>query len=128
MRHKYNKLLELNTGAKKKSVFIRGLLTSLVQSGKVTTTPKRAKVLKAEADSFFFRLVNYFDKYDEKAAKREAVRYVKSVIYGNEDWKKVIEQLLPKYLEEKRKTSFVSDYKVGFRKGDSVEKIMIELL
>ena len=127
MRHQQNKLLELNTGAKSKWVFIRMQLSSLIRAWKITTTPKRAKVLKAFTDEFFSRLLSFDAKYDEKAAKREAIKYVKSVVYGEEEWKKVIETLLPKYREEKRASVFTTSYKLGFRVGDAAAKIMLKL-
>lgn len=127
MRHQQNKLLELNTGAKSKWVFIRMQLSSLIRAWKITTTPKRAKVLKAFIDEFFSRLLSFDAKYDEKAAKREAIKYVKSVVYGEEEWKKVIETLLPKYREEKRASGFTTSYKLGFRVGDAAAKIMLKL-
>lgn len=128
MRHQQNKLLELNTGAKSKWVFIRMQLSSLIRAWKITTTPKRAKVLKAFTDEFFSRLLSFDAKYDEKAAKREAIKYVKSVVYGEEEWKKVIETLLPKYREEKRASGFTTSYKLGFRVGDAAAKIMLKLV
>ena len=127
MRHQQNKLLELNTGAKSKWVFIRMQFSSLIRAWKITTTPKRAKVLKAFTDEFFSRLLSFDAKYDEKAAKREAIKYVKSVVYGEEEWKKVIETLLPKYREEKRASGFTTSYKLGFRVGDAAAKIMLKL-
>ena len=127
MRHQQNKLLELNTGAKSKWVFIRMQLSSLIRAWKITTTPKRAKVLKAFTDEFFSRLLSFDAKYDEKAAKREAIKYVKSVVYGEEEWKTVIETLLPKYREEKRASGFTTSYKLGFRVGDAAAKIMLKL-
>lgn len=62
-------------------------LTSLVKNGKITTTPKRAKVLKAYADSFFSSLLSLYEKGDEAYAQREAIRIVKATIYGEEDGK-----------------------------------------
>ena len=113
MRHQQNKLLQVNTGAKSKWVFMRMQLSSLIRAGKITTTPKRAKVLKAFTDEFFSRLLSFDAKYDEKAAKRESIKYVKSVVYGEEEGKKVIENLLPKYREEKRTSGFTTSYKLG---------------
>ena len=127
MRHQQNKLLQVNTGAKSKWVFMRMQLSSLIRAGKITTTPKRAKVLKAFTDEFFSRLLSFDSKYDEKAAKREAIKYVKSVVYGEEEGKKVIENLLPKYREEKRTSGFTTSYKLGFRVGDAAAKIMLKL-
>lgn len=127
MRHKHNKLLEVNTGAKSKSVFMRMQLSSLIRAGKLTTTPKRAKVLKAYADEFFSRLQNIVAKYEEKDAQREAIRYVKSVVYGEAEGKKVIETLLPKYKEEGKKSGFTTEFKLGYRVGDASQKIMLKL-
>ena len=129
MRHQKNKLLELSTGAKERRIFIRQLLTSLVRTGKVVTTPKRAKILKSEADSFFSKLLDIATRYpDEKDGKRECIRYVQSIIYGEEDGKKVINTWLPKYKEAGTKSSFVADYKMGHRVGDGSEKIMLKLI
>ena len=128
MRHRINKLKELNTWAKKKEVFLRNLLTSLVKHGKVVTTPKRAQVLKAEADSFFSKLVKTYNRYnEEKESRRECIRIIKATIYGEDEGKKVINELLPKYIAEKN-NSFVSSYKLGFRKGDATEEIMLKLM
>lgn len=102
-------------------------LTSLVRSGKITTTPKRAKVLKAYADSFFSTLVSLYDQGDEKVAKREAIKLVKATIYGETDGKKVIDTLLPKYLSEGKKSGFITSYKMGFRVGDGAAKVMLKL-
>lgn len=128
MRHRQKRLLNLHTGAKKKTIFIRSLLTSLVKYGAVTTTSKRAKVLKAEADSFFAKLVAQFAKYEnEKDAQRECIRIVKSEIFGEEEGKKIIQDLLPKYREANKTSSFVEDYKVGFKAGDASLKVLVKL-
>lgn len=128
MRHQNNKLIQLNTGVKERRIFIRQLLTSLVRNGKVVTTPKRAKVLKSEADAFFSKLLGMQEK-------RDCIRYVKSLIYGEDDGKKVINVLLPKYKEAAavagqagKTSSFVADYKVGFRTGDASPKVMVKLI
>ncbi|MCX6825538.1 MAG: hypothetical protein NTY80_04955 [candidate division SR1 bacterium] len=128
MRHKKNKLLELHTGAKKRDVFVRQLLSNLVKNGKTTTTPKRAKVLKSEIDSFFANLVKMNKKLDEKNARRESIRYIKSVIFGEAEGKKVLNVLLPKYIQSGSTSSFVADYKLGFRVGDGVQKILLKLI
>lgn len=128
MRHQKNRLLELHTWAQKKSIFIRQLLTNLIKDGKVTTTSKRAKVLKAEADSFFSKLMEITARNKEaNDAKREVIRYVKSVIFSEAEGRKIVNTLLPKYVEAKAK-SFVSDYKVWFRVWDAAPKIMVKLI
>jgi ribosomal protein L17 len=117
MRHKHKQTIKLNTGIKKKSVFKREMLTNLVRTGRVVTTPKRAKVLKADADSFFAHLIDLSTRYEnEKDGRREAVAYTKSIIFGNVEGKKVVDEYLPRYLEEKKRSSFVENYKLGVRK------------
>lgn len=127
MRHRQNKLLELNTWVISKNVAIRNMLNNLVLNGKMMTTPKRAKVIKAEADSFFSSLVGIYNKYDEKDARREAIRLVKKTLFSEEAGKKVINDLLPRYIADKNQ-SFVSSYKMWYRKWDAVEKIYLKLL
>lgn len=128
MRHRINKLTQLNTWAKTKNVFVRNLLSSFVKNGRIVTTPKRAKVLKAEADAFFAKLVRTYNRYpDQNEARRECINIVKAEIFGEEEWKKVINVLLPKYVAEKN-NSFVASYKMWFRKGDAAEQVMLKLL
>jgi ribosomal protein L17 len=104
MRHSFNRHLELETGVKKRSIFIRNLLTSLVKSGKVVTTVKRAKVLKAEADSFFAKLVQLASSEDQSYGRREAIRLIKATIYGEQEGKKLINELIPQLASTGKKT------------------------
>jgi ribosomal protein L17 len=129
MQHRKNKLLEISTGAKSKPVFLRQLLTNLVRNGKITTTPKRAAVLKAYADSFFAGLVKNTTTYaNEKDARRENIRVIKSELFSEPEGKKVLETLLPKFIETGKKSGFVTSYKLGYRLGDGAEKILLKLM
>ena len=128
MRHKHNQLLELATGDKKFSVFVRQLLTNLVRNGKVTTTEKRAKILKSEANAFFARLVRLHNTLEAKDARRESVRYIQSVIYGEAEGKRVLDVILPKYTASDAPKSYVADYKLGYRVGDAAAKILVKLI
>ena len=107
---------------------MRNMLTSLVLHGKMITSYRRAKALKASADSFFSRLVriNAISKTPADA-QRETVRYVKSVLFTEKAWKRVTEELLPKYLSDKN-TSFIADYRLWFRKWDAAEEILVKLI
>lgn len=128
MRHQKKRLLKVDTGVKTKAVYLRVLLTNLIKQGKLTTTQKRAKVVKAEMDHFFSKLLEITARFaDEKDARRECIRYITSVIYGDEG-KKVIDVLLPKYVQEGRKTGFVALYNLGFRVGDAAPKVLLKLL
>ncbi len=128
MRHKKNKLLELRTWEKNRSIFVRQLLTNLIKNGKVTTTEKRAKVLKSEANAFFSRLVRLSKTLEAKDAKRECDRYIKSLVYWENEGKKVMSEYLPRYLAEWAKTSYVTNYKLWFRAWDAAAKILVKLI
>lgn len=104
MRHQKNRLMELRTGAQKQSNVVRNLLTSLVTHGTITTTPKRAKVLKSRADSFFSKVVDLYATHDAVAAKREAVRMTKSTLFTDKAGKKVLDDLVPTWIQNKKKT------------------------
>lgn len=127
MQHRKNALLEINTGVKSKWVYIRQMLTNLVRNGKVTTTSKRAAVLKAEADALIGRLISNIKNYSEADAKRENIRLIKSVIYSEAEGKKLLNDLLPKFVESGKMSGFVFNYKLGYRLGDGAEKILVKL-
>ncbi len=128
MRHQRNRLIELNIGEHQtRSNVLRSMLTNLIKYGRVTTTNKKAKALKAYADHFFARLVGYTTSKAEADAKRESIKYVKSVVFSEEEGKKVMNEILPKYLAGNRNGGYVNAFKLGFRKGDSAEKLMITL-
>ena len=127
MQHRHNTLLEINTGVKSKWVYIRQMLTNLVRNGKVTTTSKRAAVLKAEADALIGRLISNTKNYSEADAKRENIRLIKSVIYSEAEGKKLLNELLPKFVESGKMSGFIYTYKLGYRLWDWAEKILVKL-
>lgn len=128
MRHQFNRLLELRTGAQKQSNVVRNLLTSLVTHGTITTTPKRAKVLKSQADSFFAGIVALYTTKDATVAKREAMRMTKSTLFTDVAGKKVLNDLVPLWLQNKKQTGFVMDVKLGPRAGDATEKVLVRIV
>jgi ribosomal protein L17 len=116
MRHHSDKLIQLATGQyQTRSNVLRTMLTNLVTSGYIVTTPKRAKVLKAYADHFFARLVKLHAERPEDAA-REGIRYVKSIIWTKDAGQKVIADLVPAYIGQSRTSGYIANYKLGFRK------------
>lgn len=129
MNHKKNRLIQLNTGQfQTRSNVLRTMLTNLVRAGKMVTTPKRAKALKAYADAFFSRLVNTYTRYENNNDwLREAIRVVKETVLTENEWKKVINDLLPKFQSENKTSSFVANYKLWHRKWDWVESILVKI-
>lgn len=130
MRHKVNKLLDMRLGEyQTRSNVIKTMLTNLMKEGHMTTTSKKAKVIKAEADSFLASLIGLFDKYkDEKDVRREAIRYVKYNITNEEVGKKIIWELIPRLRQTGKKSWFIASYKLGYRSGDGAEKVLLRIL
>jgi len=130
MRHHYNRFLEVNSGVQKKSNLIRNMLTSLIEHKRVTTTPKKAKVLKYEAEKLFAKLVKTYNRFDNKD---DALREVKRILLantfgGDKIVNKAIDDKLMQYVQENRRSGFARLYRVGMRKWDNVEKVMVELI
>jgi len=129
MRHHYNRLLELSTGVQKKSNVLRNLITSLLKEKRITTTPKRAKVLKYEIEKLFAKLVRTYNRYENKEdAKREVKRILTAIVYDKATIDEIIDSKLLPYIKENRVSWFARNYKVGVRRGDAVEKVMVELV
>ncbi len=129
MRHRKKRTKSIRSGIQKSNNQLRNLLTSLIQHGQIKTTKRKAKVLKSKWDKFFAKLIRQFDKYeDEPEVRREIIREVKRVVYTKEAGQKVVEELVPKYKKEGRTSGFISDYKLGFRKGDGAEEILVKLV
>ena len=129
MRHRYNRLLELNTGIQKKDNVLRNMITSLLVEKRITTTPKRAKVVKHEVEKLFSKLVKTYKRYSEKdVSKREVKKILDGILYNKDVVDEIINERLLNYIENGKVSWFVRNYKVWYRKGDAVEKIMIELV
>jgi len=129
MRKRYNRLLELNTGIQKKTNVLRNLITSFLEHKRITTTPKRAKVLRFEIDKLLSKLIRTYNRYDNKEESiREVKRVLIKVLYKDELISDIIDNKLLTYIEEWNVSWFTRIYRVWVRSGDSVEKIMVELI
>lgn len=128
MRHLNKRVRNISSGAQKTSNVLRNMLTNLVAHGQIVTTQKRAQVLKSIANSFFAGLVRLYKTRPEADAKREAIRKIKSTIYTEIDGKRIMDDLLPKYVERSETSSFVMNLKLGPRPGDSAEKVVVRLI
>jgi large subunit ribosomal protein L17 len=128
MRHKNNRVTKLAPGAQKYSLLMRNLLTSLVTSGKVVTTQKRAKALCAEADSFFARLVRWSADADQAAGQRVVIATLKQTLFTEDAGKKVINELLPAWTQANKVSGFAQGLKLGPRKGDAAEEMLVRLV
>ena len=126
MRHQRNRLIDINNGeSMSRSHLLRSMLTSLIKHGRVTTTSKKAKALKAYTDNFFAKLVWYMS--DKDNGTRHAIALIKSVVYSEEDGKRALNERTPRFVESKKIGWYTEMFKLWFRKGDTAEKIMIKL-
>jgi large subunit ribosomal protein L17 len=129
MRKRYNRLLELNTGIQKKSNVLRNLITSFLEHKRITTTPKRAKVLRFEIEKLLSKLVKTYNRYDNKEESlREVKRVLIKIVYKKDLIDSIIEDKLLSYIEEGKVSWFTRIYRVWVRNGDAVEKVMVELI
>lgn len=107
---------------------MRNLITSLVDHGQIITTWKKARALKARADSLFGKLVQIHTKYDnESDAKRELGRLVKRVVYTEAAWKKLVQDFVPQWADDNKTSGFVSKLKLGPRPWDNAEKFVVSI-
>lgn len=127
MRHKHKRVLEINSWIHKSRTVLRNMLTSLILHGSITTTAKKSRSLKSFADSFFSRLVRIQSRNPD-AAKRDSIMYIRSVLYSEVAWKKVMSDLLPKFVWAKKNSWFVSNYKLWFRSWDAAEAVLVKLV
>jgi large subunit ribosomal protein L17 len=93
------------------------LATSLFDKERITTTLPKAKELR----SFAERLITKA-KGDNLHARRLVARHVHDKVV----LQKVFDQLSPRYAD--RPGGYTRIYKLGFRKGDSAEMAVIELV
>ena len=96
---------------------LRGMVTLLLENGKIETTYARAKELSAVADKMIT-----LGKTNTLASRREALGYI-----TKEDVvKKLFDEIAPKYKEVNG--GYCRIIKTGPRRGDAAEMCIIELV
>lgn len=107
--------LGVNTGHRK--AMLRNLVTSLFRDERIKTTETRAKEVKSIAE----KLVTDA-KQGDLAARRRALAY----IYEEEVVRKLFDKIAPKYAE--RPGGYTRIVKVGYRRGDAAEMVLLEFV
>ena len=96
---------------------LRGLVTYLLENGKIETTVTRAKEVRAMAEKMIT-----IAKEPSLAAKRQVLAYV-----TKEDVvKKLFDEIAPKFADAKGGYTRIT--KTGPRRGDAAEMCIIELI
>ncbi|MCI6253793.1 50S ribosomal protein L17 [Eubacterium coprostanoligenes] len=100
-----------------RQAMLRGLVTYLLENGKIETTVTRAKEVRAMAD----RMIT-LGKENTLHSRRQALAYVTK----EEVVKKLFDEIAPKY--EDKNGGYTRIIKTGPRRGDAAEMCIIELV
>ncbi|MDT8715844.1 50S ribosomal protein L17 [Clostridium sp. 19966] len=100
-----------------RKAMLRNLVTSLLKHGKIETTVTRAKETRSIAEKMIT-----LGKRGDLHARRQVLSYVteEAVV------KDLFDSIAPKFAE--RKGGYTRMYKVGPRRGDGAEVVILELL
>ena len=104
------------TTAQRKAM-LRGMVTLLLETGKIETTYTRAQEVSAKADEMIT-----LGKKGDLAAYRAALAYITKEDVA----KKLFDQIAPAY--ENRNGGYTQIFKLGPRRGDAAEMALIKLV
>ncbi|MBE6618511.1 MAG: 50S ribosomal protein L17 [Ruminococcaceae bacterium] len=100
-----------------RNIMLRGLVTYLLENGRIETTVTRAKEVRALADKMIT-----LGKTNTLAARRQALAFI-----TKEDVvRKLFDTIAPSY--EKQNGGYTAIYKLGPRRGDGAEMAVITLV
>lgn len=96
---------------------LRGMVTYLLEKGKIETTVTRAKEVRAVAEKMIT-----MGKQNTLHSKRQIYSYITKESVA----KKVFDEISPKYAE--KNGGYTRIMKIGPRRGDAAEMAIIELV
>lgn len=109
---------KFNVSFDHRRMLLRNLLTSLVISGRVTTTESKAKVLKSSFDKFITRV-----KKDDLAARR----FAKQTLLTNDAYTALYKEILP--LLQSRTSGYTTLTRHEYlRVGDGAPQVTIQVI
>lgn len=111
------KLRKLGRPTDHRKAMLRNLVTSLLKHGRIETTETRAKETKRMAEKMIT-----LAKRGDLHARRQVLAYV----YDESTVKKLFDEIAPKY--DDRNGGYTRVLKLGPRRGDASEMVIIELL
>ena len=117
MRHRNSKIVLNKSKAHTKAV-VRNLITSIVEHGRIKTTEKKAKILKAEIEKLISR--------SKKRTLVHAIREADKVFFNKDVAKKFFDEYLPATAE--RTSGFVRTFRLENRSGDNATQVLLELI
>ena len=108
---------KLGRNSDHRKAMLRGMVTYLVENGRMETTLTRAKELRAMAE----KMITIGMK-DDLHSKRQVYSYITKETVA----KKLIDEVAPKYAD--RSGGYTRITKIGVRKGDNAPMAVIELV
>ncbi|MTI71166.1 MAG: 50S ribosomal protein L17 [Firmicutes bacterium] len=111
------KLRKLGRTTNQRKAMLRGLVTSLIKTGKIETSLSKAKETKRMTEKMIT-----LGKKGDLHSRRQALSY----IYDETVVKKLFDEVAPKY--EDRNGGYTRILKLGPRRGDGTEMAIIELV
>lgn len=123
MRHHVaGKKLNRTTGAR--TALRRILIKQLFEYERIKTTKAKAQAIRGEAEKMITIARNSIDEDD--AQKVHARRLVASRLGGNQILPKLFDDIAPRFVN--RNGGYTRTLKLGPRKGDGAEMVLIELV
>ena len=123
MRHQIaGKRLNRTKGAR--TALRRTLIKQLFEHERIKTTKAKAQAIRGEAEKMITIARNSIEKDDIQ--KVNARRLVASRLGGNKILPKLFDDIAPRYVN--RNGGYTRTLKLGPRKGDSAEMVLIELV
>jgi large subunit ribosomal protein L17 len=116
MRHR-KKVAKLGRKPDARKRMLRNLVTSLIIEERVRTSLTRAKAVRSAAEKIITKGRN-----DSVHARR----LVAARVFGSKAVRKVFEELGPRYAD--RQGGYTRILKLGPRKGDAAEEVILELV
>jgi large subunit ribosomal protein L17 len=98
-------------------LMLRGLVTSLLDKGKIVTTVTRAKETKSLAE----KMITLAKKGDLHSRRRAMAFVTDETVV-----KKLFDNIAPKYMD--REGGYTRIVKIGPRRGDAAEMVILELV
>ena len=100
-----------------RKAMLRGMVTFLLENGKITTTVTRAKEVRSEAEKMIT-----LGKKGDLHSKRQVFAYVTKEAVS----KKLFDEIAPKYTD--KNGGYTRIIRTGARRGDAAEMAIIELV